>query len=83
MEPLVEAQTTSYEICSELSGTRAGLSLNFFSFPTLIIISSSLNTHLSPPPEVYDSPEQAAQYHGFISDPPLAWLQSHSVKYTY
>jgi hypothetical protein len=48
--------------------------------PLLIIIPSLLHTHISPPPEVYDSPGQAAHYHilshevgGFIPDP-VTWL---------
>jgi hypothetical protein len=53
-----------------------------------------LHTYLSPPSELRDRPEQAAQYHilgpsfgGFVSDPKFGWLQStedflrHEMKY--
>jgi hypothetical protein len=36
---------------------------DFFSFPLLIINLPLLQTHLSPPDEVCDSPDQAAHYH--------------------
>jgi hypothetical protein len=35
----------------------------FFCFPPLITILPLLHTHLPPPHEVCDSPDQAAQYH--------------------
>jgi hypothetical protein len=35
----------------------------FISFPLLIIIPPLLHTHLSPPHEVRDSPDQTAHYH--------------------
>jgi hypothetical protein len=49
----------------------------------LITIPLLLHTHESPPPEVCDSPDQAAHYHnlgphvaGFTSDAALGWLRS-------
>jgi hypothetical protein len=40
-----------------------GFGLIFFGFPLRINIPPLFHTHLSPSPEVYDIPEQAAQYH--------------------
>jgi hypothetical protein len=37
--------------------------LSFVGFPLLSIIPPLAHTHVSPPPEVWDSPEQAAHYH--------------------
>jgi hypothetical protein len=55
-------------------------------FPLLTIIPPLLYTTLShTPPELCDSPEQAAQYHilsiccGFISAPVLGWLYCQQV----
>jgi hypothetical protein len=44
-------------------GTGALIWLSFFGLPPLILIPPLLHTHLSPPPEVCDSPDQAAHYH--------------------
>jgi hypothetical protein len=59
---------------------------SFFLFSLLIIIPPLLHTPLSPPPEMWDIPEQAAHYHilglqvrGFISEPALGCLQSKDV----
>jgi hypothetical protein len=34
-----------------------------FGIPLLVIIPPLLHTHLSPLPEVFDSPDHAAEYH--------------------
>jgi hypothetical protein len=52
---------------------------SFFSVSLLIMIPSLLHTHLSPPAEVCDSPEQAAQYH-FISHSSPGWIQSKEIR---
>jgi hypothetical protein len=59
----------------------------YISFLLLIFIRPSLLTHLSPSPEVFDNPHQAAHYHtvdikvvGFNSDSAFGWLQSEGVK---
>jgi hypothetical protein len=59
------------------------VSSEFVYFPLFIISPSLPHTHLSPPHEVWDSPEQAANYHthwfevrGFISDPAIGWSRN-------
>jgi hypothetical protein len=52
-------------------------SATFFGFPLPIIIPPLLHTHLSLPPEVCDSPDQAAHYKtGVSSLNETGWLQS-------
>jgi hypothetical protein len=59
---LVRAQSNPCWFCGGPSGTGAGFS-PFLCSPPLITISPFLHTHLSPPHEVCDSPDQAAHYH--------------------
>jgi hypothetical protein len=54
----------------------------FLVFLLLIMNPSSVLTHPSPPPEMWDRTEQAPHYHflglqveGFVPDPGLCWLQ--------
>jgi hypothetical protein len=73
-EPLFDpgSRVTSCEILDERSDTGEGFAPNFLGFTLLIIIQPLFHIHLSPPPEMYDRPEQAAHYHTFsifISDP--------------
>jgi hypothetical protein len=63
-ETRVQSRVTS----SEIHGGRSGWDYSrfvsqFFGAPLLIIIPPLLHTHLSPPYEVCDSPDQAAHYH--------------------
>jgi hypothetical protein len=83
MKSQVRSQVTLCEIGGAKSGTGAGFTPSFFCFPLLIIIPPLLHTHLLLPPEMCDSPDQAAHYHvldlyvgGFTSDPELGWLQN-------
>jgi hypothetical protein len=42
---------------------RKGVLSFSFGFPLIIVILPFIHTHLSPLPELCDSPDQAAQYH--------------------
>jgi hypothetical protein len=58
----LQPQLTSSDIRGGRHGTEAGF-LRVLWFPPLIIIPPLLHTHLSPPHEMCDSPDQAAHYH--------------------
>jgi hypothetical protein len=57
MEPQVEPQVTSSEICGGCGDTGAVFTLSFFGFPLLIITPPLLHTHLSPSPKVCNIPD--------------------------
>jgi hypothetical protein len=77
----VQSLVTSRKIHGGLNGTETGFPSRFFGFSLIIIILPLLYTQLSsPPPEVFDIPDQAAQYHllglWFFAGSALGWLQS-------
>jgi hypothetical protein len=55
----------------------SSLSQTFFGFAPLIIIPPLRHTHLSPSPELCDSPDHAAHYHI------LGWMQSEKVGFSF
>jgi hypothetical protein len=66
VEPRVHFPATSPDISGRYTGIRENGVLQIsFVFPLLIIIPPLFLTHkrVSPPPEVCDSPDHAAQYH--------------------
>jgi hypothetical protein len=50
-------------VCVLVISVQQFLFLSFFGFPPPIIIPPLLHNHVSPPPELCDSRDQAAQYH--------------------
>jgi hypothetical protein len=57
------SRVASRDVNGGRSDTEADSSLNILGFPPPIITAPSPLTHLSPPLEAGDSPQQAAHYH--------------------
>jgi hypothetical protein len=72
---------TPYKIGGERSGFEADYSPSFFRFPVRIIVPPLLHTGLSPPSNVCDSPDQAAEYHSLGLWVGAAYLTLHLAGY--
>lgn len=79
---------THSDVCDMAVRHTYSLLLRVKTFPPLII-SPSLHTHLSPPQDVYDSSDQAAHYHAWVSQLvalhlwPGTWVVSEQRQFTF
>jgi hypothetical protein len=68
MESQVESQVTSRDICGGQIGIGADFSPSFFGFSLLITVTPLPHTHPSPPPEMYNRPDQTSSLSQNLGD---------------